>query len=98
MPGPFPGRVISVEHPRSIVSGAYQAEPVRKMMEKGMTALTGAPGWTDAWRFFFEKGDVVGIKVCPVGGRNLSSDAVVLNNVLDGLKEAGVATRDIVVF
>jgi len=98
MPGPFPGRVIGVEHPGCIVSGAYQVEPVRKMMEKGMTALTGAPGWTDAWRYFFEKGDVVGIKVCPVGGRNLSSDAAVLHTVLDGLKEAGVAARDVVVF
>ena len=42
MPGPFPGRVVGVEHPASIVGGAYQAEPVRQMMEKGMTALTGA--------------------------------------------------------
>ena len=57
-PGRFPARV-GVVHPGSIVNGAYQAEPVRKMMEKGMTALTGAPGWTDAWRSFFEKGDVV---------------------------------------
>ena len=68
MPGPFPGLVTAVEHPGSIVNGAYQAEPVRKMMEKGLTALTGAPGWTEAWRYFFEKGDVVAIKVCPVGG------------------------------
>ena len=77
MPGPSPGRVVAVEHPACIVSGVYQAEPVRRMMEKGMTALTGAPGWTDAWRSFFEKGDIVGIKVCPVGGAKLSSDAVV---------------------
>jgi len=63
MPGPFPGLVTAVEHPGSIVNGAYQAEPVRKMMEKGLTALTGAPGWTEAWRYFFEKGDVVAIKV-----------------------------------
>src|SRR5207248_7110403 len=98
MPGPFPGRVIAVEHPGCIASGAYQAEPVRKMMEKGMTALTGAPAWTDAWRSFFEKGDVVGIKVCPVGGAKLCSDAIVLNIILDGLKEAGVSGRDVVVF
>ena len=30
MPGPFPGRVVGVEHPASIVGGAYQAEPVRQ--------------------------------------------------------------------
>lgn len=98
MPGPFPGRVVGVEHPASIVGGAYQAEPVRQMMEKGMTALTGAPSWTDAWRSFFEKGDVVGIKVCPVGGPRLSSDAIVLRNIIGGLKEAGLADRDIIVF
>jgi uncharacterized protein DUF362 len=98
MPGAFPGRVIAVEHPNCIVSNAYQADPIRQMMEKGMLELTGAPGWPDAWRSFFQKGDVVGIKVSPVGGKNLCSDALVLNTVLDGLKEAGVPTRDIIVF
>lgn len=66
MPGPYPGRVIAVHHPASIVSGAYQAEAIRGMMRKGMMELTGAPGWVDAWRVFAEPGDVVGIKVCPV--------------------------------
>ena len=28
MPGPFPGRVVGVEHPGCIVSGAYQADPI----------------------------------------------------------------------
>ena len=97
MPGPFPGLVVGVEHPGSIVSGAYQAEPVRKMMEKGMTALTGAPDWAQAWRSFFEKGDVVGIKVSPWAGA-LCSDATVLHSILDGLKEAGVTGRDVIVY
>jgi uncharacterized protein (DUF362 family) len=98
MPGPFPGRVIAVAHPGCITGGAYQAGPVRKMLEKGMTALTGAPSWTDAWRTLFEKGDVVGIKVCPVGGPTLCSDATVLHGVLDGLQEAGVPAGDVIVF
>jgi hypothetical protein len=98
MPGPFPGLVIGVEHAGSIVNGAYQAEPVRKMMEKGMTALTGAPDWTQAWRSFFEKGDVVGIKVSPVGGPALCSDATVLHSILAGLREAGVTGGDVIVY
>jgi hypothetical protein len=98
MPGPFPGVVVGVEHPGSILNGAYQAEPVRQMMEKGITTLSGAPGWTDAWRYFFEKGDVVGIKVCPVGGAKLCSDATVLHAILDGLNQAGVAGRDVIVY
>jgi uncharacterized protein DUF362 len=98
MPGPFPGRVVAVEHPGCIVSGVYQDGPVRSMMEKGMTALTGAPGWPDAWRSLFEKGDVVGIKVSPVGGPTLSSDGRVLREILDGLNSAGVQARDVIVF
>ena len=67
-------------------------------MQKGMRELTGAPNWIDAWRMLFEKGDVVGIKVSPVGGKNLSSDALVLGEILAGLKEAGVPAKDILVF
>ena len=98
IPGPYPGRVVAVEHAGSIVSGVYQAEPVRNMMEKGMLELTGAPHWVDAWRMFVEPGDVVGIKVSPVGGKTLCSDAAVLNRIIDGLQQAGVRPRDILVF
>jgi Domain of unknown function (DUF362) len=98
MPGPYTGRVVAVSHPASIVSNAYQAQPVQEMMHKGMLELTGAPGWADAWRVLFEPGDVVAIKVCPVGGRRLCSDALVLNQVVDGLKQAGVRLNDIFVY
>jgi len=98
MPGPYPGRVIAVEHPGCIASGAYQPEPIRQMMERGMKELTGAPSWQDAWRSFFEKGDVVGIKVSPVGGAKLCSDASVMHSILDGLNQAGVTNPNIVVF
>ena len=98
MPGAFPGRVVGVQHPACLASGAYQEGPVRQMMERGMRELTGAPAWPDAWRTFFAKGDVVGIKVSPVGGKNLSSDALVLHAILDGLREAGVGPRDVIVF
>src|SRR5689334_18447023 len=98
MPGPFPGVVSAVEHRGAIADGKYQPEAIRAMMERGITGLTGAPSWADAWRSFFEKGDVVAIKVSPVGGPTLSSDATVLHNILDGLKTAGVQTRDVIVY
>jgi Domain of unknown function (DUF362) len=98
MPGPWPGRVIAVHHPGCIVSNRYQAQPVEQIMHKGMTELTGAPGWPDAWRTLFSRGDVVGIKVSPVGGAKLCSDALVLHQILDGLQQAGVSPRDVIVF
>jgi len=98
IPGPYPGRVIAVEHPGSIVTGVYQKEAIQQMVRRGMTELTQAPAWQDAWRTFFEKGDVVGLKVCPVGGPKLSSDASVLRSVIEGLNEAGVTNSNIIVF
>jgi hypothetical protein len=98
MPGPFPGRVVAVEHPASIVNGQYQPETIREMMHRGMQELTGAPSWQDAWRALFEKGDVVGIKVSPVGGPHLCSDASVLHGILEGLNAAGLPKSDIIVY
>jgi uncharacterized protein (DUF362 family) len=68
------------------------------MMQRGMTELTQTAAWQDAWRTFFEKGDVVGIKVSPVGGPKLSSDASVLHAIIEGLNAAGVTNENIVVF
>jgi hypothetical protein len=98
MPGLWPGRVIAVDHAHVIESGVYQPPAVKQTMERGMRELTGAPSWTDAWRALFEKGDVVGIKVSPVGGPTLCGDRSVLLQILDGLAQAGVGARDVVVF
>src|SRR4029078_7531912 len=84
MPGPFRGRVVAVEHPGSIIEGRYQAEPVKEMMRKGMSDLTGA-GWVDAWRLFVQPGDVVGIKVNPVGAPHVVSAPEVVREIIAGL-------------
>lgn len=97
IPGPFAGLVVAVHHGGSIRSGQYQRDPVRKMIERGMTALTGAPSPAEAWRFFFEPGDVVAIKVNPVGYPHVYSAPEVLHAVIDGLREAGVKPRDVLV-
>jgi hypothetical protein len=68
------------------------------MIEEGMIELTGAEDGTMAWRRFFEKGDVVGIKVTPVGGPKLVSSPEVLHAIIRGLESAGVRRQDIIVF
>jgi len=78
IPGLYPGKVIAVELAGCLVSGKYQPQAVRQMIERGMTEFTGAPARPDAWRSMFTKGDVVAIKLSPVGGRTLCSDASVL--------------------
>ena len=98
IPGPFRGRVVAVEHPGSIVAGKYQREAVRAMVHKGLMELTGAATPTEAWRYFFQPGDVVGIKVNPVGQPYLISKAEVLQEIVAGLEMAGVKRQDVVAY
>lgn len=98
MPGPYRGRVVSVENPGSIVNGAFQADPIREMMRRGMKDLTGANNWQDAWRVFFQPGDIVGIKVNPVGQPHVISSPEVVREIIAGLNAAGIKNQDIVVY
>jgi uncharacterized protein (DUF362 family) len=105
LPGPFPGRVIEIHHRGAVRNGrTINASAVKRMMDRGMRELTGADAPVEAWRSFFGPGDVVGIKVNPVGYRRrpqvagaISSPAVLLETVA-GLKSAGVKAGDIIVF
>ncbi len=98
MPGLYRGRVVSVRHPGAVVGEAYQAEPIGRMMERGMRELTGAPDLRAAWKVFFEPGDVVGIKLNPVGMPYVVNSAEVTRGIIAGLESAGVKRRDIVVY
>jgi uncharacterized protein (DUF362 family) len=97
-PGLFPGRVVRVEHPGSIISGVYQREPVEQMMKRGMMELTGAPDVTAAWRTFFEPSDVVGIKLNPVSRPYVISAPEVVQAIIAGLESAGVPRKNIVAY
>jgi uncharacterized protein (DUF362 family) len=65
------------------------------MVARGMMELTGAPDATAAWRYFFEPGDVVGIKVNPAGQPYLISSPLVMQQIIAGLESAGVKRPDI---
>src|SRR6187200_2823838 len=62
MPGPYPGRVVSVKSDKAvdIPTGRADDAIVREMMAQGMRTLTGAASTADAWRRFFQPADVVG--------------------------------------
>jgi hypothetical protein len=98
IPGPYPGRVIEVRNPRMIKSGVKSREAIHAGVDRGMKELTGATDAVEAWRSFFEPGDVVGVKMNPVGRPLATTSFELMLEVIDGLKAAGVKTKDIVVF
>ena len=114
MPGPFRGRVVEVRNAHA-VSPDNVIDPVvvDGMVNRGMGALTGTSpdDVRGAWDRFFQKGDVVGIKVNPVGrkpkrgepGRvpkavGAISSPALLVKVVRCLEKVGIPRRDIVVF
>ncbi len=98
IPGPYPGRVVAVQHPNSIVEDQYQAEPVRQMLERGMMELTHAESWSESWKEFFQPGDVVGIKLNPVGKPYVISAPEVLRPIIEALESIGIPRKDIVAY
>jgi len=108
MPGRFPGRVIEVRHPHAVnEANVIQGPAVRRMIAKGMCDLTGSDQAPDAWRSFFTRSDVVGIKVNPVGraqpnrpdlAGSISSPEVLLEVVRNLKDVVGIPPRNIIVF
>ena len=100
MPGPYPGRVISVHSPTSFDPQTDQADPaaVRAMLDRAMTALTGDTQPTDAWRRLFEPADVVGIKVNCSGAPQIMSHPAVVGEVVRNLIAVGVQPQNIFVW
>lgn len=98
IPGPYPGRVVAVHHPGCIIKNRYQQKPLRQIMHQGMMNLTGAETPAEAWRVFFEPGDVVGVKVNLSAMTVMISSPKVLHEIIAGLNLAGVRNHNIVVY
>src|SRR5436190_5731874 len=100
MPGPYPGRVVSVTSAKSVdtATGAASGEVVREMMARGMRALTGATTLPDAWRRFFEPADRVGIKVNCGGYPYCISAYEIVAEVVRQLTGIGVPVSQIYVY
>jgi hypothetical protein len=100
MPGPYPGRVVTVTSARSVdvATGAANADVVREMMARGMRALTGAATTTDAWRRFFEPADRVGIKVNCGGYPHCISAYEIVAETVKQLGAIGVPPAQIFVY
>jgi len=98
IPGPFPGRVIAVEHSGASANRKYNRDAVRMMLNQGITQLTGAPSPQEAWKSLFDPHDVVGLKLNPVGRPYMMSAPEVVAEIIEGLRLAGVPLNNIVAY
>ncbi len=98
MPGRFPAKVVQVINEKAIVEGVIQQDKTDKMLEAAMLELTGATTVAEAWRYFVSDKDIIGLKVNPVAGKELSTSLEVTKAIIDQLTEAGIPKKNIVIF
>lgn len=105
LPGKFPGRVVEVHNASATETerkpNGYQVrnrDAISKMISRGMRELVGSGDAVEAWKFFFQPGDRVGIKLNPVGLPDSISSFEVILEIVEGLKSAGVNPGDILLF
>jgi hypothetical protein len=100
MPGLYPGRVVRVRSADCLdaTGQATNAGVVREMMGRGLRALTGESTVLEAWRLFFTKDDVVGIKVNCGGHPHVVSDHEIVAETVRQLLAAGLRPDQIYVY
>ena len=98
MPGLYPGRVVELQDASAIRENHVSQARVRRMLEQGMKELTGESASARAWQRFVAPEDVVGIKINPSGAPACCSSPELVNEVIAGLKSAGVPDRNILIY
>ncbi len=97
LPGPFPGKVVQVHHAEAMTEQNINAEIVKQMVETGIQRLTGM-NLDKSFKLFFEKDDVVGIKVNPVGAGLISTRLEVVDAIIDWLVKNGIKPENIIIW
>jgi len=98
IPGPFPGRVVEVVSPACLNrEDQVDAAVVDQMFLTGLKKLTG-DGAKSSFRRFFTTGDVVGLKVNPVGAPRISTRLELVESVIRWLVDGGMAKKNIVIW
>jgi hypothetical protein len=97
IPGPFPGKVAQVKDPKSMKDGKVDGKAVAAMFATGIERLTGKPP-KKAFPLFFDKTDVVGIKVNPVGAPLINTTPELAEAVVAWLEEGGIPRKNIVIW
>jgi uncharacterized protein (DUF362 family) len=98
MPGLFPGRVVEVSNPDSILRNRVAQSEIRGMFEQGLKELTGESSSPAAWAKFVEPPDVVGIKINPSGAPACCSSPEIVREIVGGVQSVGVPANNIVVY
>ena len=73
-------------------------DAVSELMDQAMMKLTGRSSAKEAWRDIVLPDDIVGIKINPLAGPELSTHSIIVDKIVEGLYGAGVLRKQIIVW
>jgi hypothetical protein len=97
LPGLFPGKVVAVKDEQAMNEAGVNGKVVTSMFEKGIMGLTGK-SMAKSFKLFFDKNDIVGIKVNPVGAGLIATRLEVVDAIVAWLRQGGLPAKNIVIW
>jgi hypothetical protein len=97
LPGLFPGKVVQVQDDKVMPDANPDSKIVHQMFSTGIEHLTGKNVY-ESFSLLFEKDDIVGLKVNPVGAGLISTRLEVVDAVIDWLVKNGLPKKNIVIW
>ena len=71
---------------------------VSEMIDRAMMELTGLDSAKEAWKDFVIPTDIVGIKINPLAGEQLSTHRIIVDKIIDGLYGTGILANQIIIW
>jgi hypothetical protein len=97
LPGIFPGKVVQVKNDKVMPEGNPDKKIVQHMLTTGIKNMTGK-NVNESFSLFFEKEDIIGLKVNPVGAGLISTRLEVVDAVIEWLVTNGLPRKNIVLW
>ena len=91
-------RIIAVQDDHATEAFDAQPEAVRRLVQRGITNVTGQTSAPAAWRSLISTQDIVGIKVYSLPGPAVGTRPAVVEAVVAGLLAASIPTNHIVIW
>ena len=73
-------------------------DTVGELIDQAMMKFTGRASAKEAWRDIVLPDDIVGIKINPLGGPELSTHPIIVDKIVEGLYGAGVLKKQIIIW
>lgn len=98
MPGKYPGKVVQVSNENLSKENIIIQTAVDNSIEMGMLKLTGESSINTAWLKFVSPKDIIGLKVNPVAGKDLSTSLEIVRAIISQLENAGISKKNIIIW